>query len=140
MDTLQPATRLIVACLLFAVGTAAVGLTSNVVTLYIALAASGLCVAPILISGYLLVDTLTPMNARTTTTWANTVSNGGISAGSALVSLLATRISTIAPFLLAAGVVVAVTTLSSRWRSTMNGGFESANLALKPLDRSPPEK
>jgi MFS family permease len=119
---IPPGNRILVACLLFAIGTLAVSMANNALTLCLALGVAGLCVAPILISGYLLVDALTPMKVRTmATTWANTVANGGISAGSALVSFLSTRTSTAACFVLAAAVVVVVAAVSSRWRPAMNG-------------------
>ncbi len=118
--TRPAAARLAGAAALLAVMLALVAAAPSLWLLGAGLALAGLFVSPILIIGYTLADELAPVRAGTgATTWVNTASNAGLTAGTAAAGLLADHVNGRLLYLIGASVVAVVGLTSARrpvWR------------------------
>ncbi|HEY3505229.1 MAG TPA: MFS transporter [Actinocatenispora sp.] len=103
--TRRRSTHLVGLTLALAVGTAVAALAGNLVVLGVAMAVTGVAVAPLFVVSYLAADTLAPDHQRTeASTWVNTANNIGSAIGSSVAGVLVDHVTTVAAF--AAGAVL----------------------------------
>lgn len=107
--------QLLALLLALAIGTIVAGLTPNLPALAVALAVTGLAVAPLFVAAYLAADRSAPPPMRTeATTWVATASNFGGSAGAAAAGFLIDRTGPTATLLLAGtGLAISVVALAA---------------------------
>lgn len=113
----RQSSQLLALLLLLATGTAAAGFATSLPALAVALALTGLFVAPAYVVAYVLADELVDAHVRTeTSTWVATASNLGGAAGAVTAGLLIEHSSARAAFLLGGLALLALTPILAAQR------------------------
>ncbi|MBF8185865.1 MFS transporter [Nonomuraea sp. K274] len=115
-----PRHRLVAGLALLAAATSAFTLAGSIPILYVAAALAGLVIAPVLITGYTLIDGLVPAGARTEAfTWLNGAVGLGLAAGASMAGQLVDHFGPSAAFVVAPPATAAAAALVLARRHTL---------------------
>ncbi|MFF1632824.1 MFS transporter [Leifsonia sp. NPDC058248] len=133
--------RLVVLSVGLAAASGLAALAPNEVTIGVVLLGAGLFLAPSLVTGYLLADSLTTERVRNeASTWINTAVNSGAAAGAALAGVLVDRTSTSLAFAVGAAIAVVLTVGAAlRMRATRTSTGLTPQHDDSPDDEDAPE-